>query len=255
MSPLTIPGVSLMSEQPTLQEQAAFFDEWNKKHRNVAFDAVEPESKARGERVLRILSALPVKRPLILEIGCGTGWLTERLLSFGPTTAIDLSPRAIEIAKRRGLDVTLITGDFFKHEFPERCFDIVVCLETVAYVSDQRLFIEKLASSIKYGGYFILTSVNKFVYDRRSDIGPPKAGQIRKWIGRRALRKLLKPMFRVLQMTTVLPKGDTGILRVVHSYRVNRFLERVFEREAIIRAQEKLGFGHTVVILAQRRGE
>ena len=195
-----------------------------------------------------------VQRPLILEIGCGTGWLTERLLKFGPTTAIDLSPKAIEMAKHRGLDAQFIVGDFCTHVFPEGCFDVVVCLETVAYVSDQPLFIEKLASSIRYGGYLVLTSVNKFVYDRRSDIGPPKAGQIRKWLSRRALRKLLKPMFRILQVTTVLPKGDKGILRIVYAYRINLMLGRIFSRETIVRMQERLGLGHTVVILAQRRG-
>jgi len=65
--------------------------------------------------------------------------------------------------------------------------------------------------------------------------------------------KLLSPRFRVLHTTTVLPKGDKGILRLVHSYKVNRILELAFSRAIITRAQERLGLGQTRVVLAQRR--
>ena len=54
----------------------------------------------------------------VLEVGCGTGWLTEVLCDLGSVTAIDLSPRAIEIAQARGTDAKMIAGDFFQHDFP-----------------------------------------------------------------------------------------------------------------------------------------
>src|SRR5208283_813990 len=93
-----------MAELPSVQEQIAFNDYWNATHRSGHFEEMDPEVRARGEKIVEVLASLPVRQPSILEAGCGTGWLTEKLVSFGPTTAIDLSPGAIEIAKRRGLD-------------------------------------------------------------------------------------------------------------------------------------------------------
>lgn len=243
-----------MHEHPTLEEQVEFYDRWNAKHRSEAFDQIEPDSRARGEKVLLLLNSLPVQRPMILEVGCGTGWLTERLVVHGPTTAIDLSPQAIEIAKRRGLDAEFIAGDFYEYDFSRAPFNIAVCVETISNVPNQPRLVARLATVLKPGGYLLLTSQNRFVYERRSDIRPPEPGNIRKWLSGRELRKLLDPQFEIVRMTTVLPKGDKGILRLVHSYKVNWLLSRFFSRERIARVEERLGLGHTLVVLARRRG-
>ena len=206
----------------------------------------------RGERVLQILESLRIRGVSILEVECGTGWLTERLVHFGPTTAIDLSPREIAIAQRRGLSAKFLAGDFYTQDFSTGKFDVVMCLETISHVVDQPGFLDRLADVTRPGGHLIITTQNKFVYERRSDIGPPRPGSIRKWLTGKQLRELLAPRFRVLQSTTVLPKGDKGILRLVRSYKVNRLLELAFSRASIIRTQERLGLGHTRVVLAQR---
>ena len=232
---LSCAGKLLMEDQPTLEQQVEFFDHWNESYRKEGFQEIEAESRARGERVLVILESLRIKEVSILEVGCGTRWLTERLVQFGPTTAIDLSPRAIAIARSRGLDAEFLNGDFYAQEFSPGKFDVVICLETISCVPDQLRFVERLAMVTRPGGYLTITAQNKFVYDRRSDIGPPKPGNIRKWLTGNQLRELLAPRFRVLQSTTVLPKGDKGILRLVHSYKVNRLLEIAFSRASIIR--------------------
>ena len=242
-----------MNQQYTFEQQVEFYDHWNESYRKESFQEIEPESRARGERVLEILESLRIKGVSILEVGCGTGWLTERLVQFGATTAIDLSPQAIAIARSRGLDAEFMAGDFYTQEFSTGKFEVVICLETISCVPDQPRFIGKLATVTRPGGYLIITAQNKFVYERRSDIGPPKPGNIRKWLTGSQLRKLLSPRFRVLRTTTVLPRGDRGILRLLCSYKVNRLLELAFSRASIIRTQERLGLGHTILVLAQRR--
>ena len=244
-----------MSEQPTVEEQIAFHDSWNAAYRSGHFDEIDPEARARGEKIIEILISLPVQHPSILEVGCGTGWLTEKLVKFGPTTAIDLSPRAIELAKRRGLDVEFIAGDFYEHKFESAQFDVAVCNEVISTVPDQPRFITKLASTIKRGAHLILTSPNKFIYNRRLDVGLPKPGNIRKWLSRSELRKLLAPEFRILQMRTLRPKEGKGfILRVAHSYKLNSLFKCFFSQSRIDRFKESLGLGQTWVILARRRG-
>jgi 2-polyprenyl-3-methyl-5-hydroxy-6-metoxy-1,4-benzoquinol methylase len=166
--------------------------------------------------------------------------------------SIDLSSRAIEIAKQRNIDAEFLAADFCKVDLPGRSFDIGIVFDTIGNVADPPAFIEKLAHSIRPCGYLILTCLNKFVYRRRSDIRPPEPGEVRKWLSRRGLFQLLRSRFRVLRSTTLLPAGHRGILRFVNSYKINGILNRVFSGKAVVRAKEMLGLGHCRLILAQR---
>ena len=238
---------------PTVDEQQAYFDSWNVRHRSCDLDHIDNESKARAAAVLRAVEAFRVPRPSILEIGCGTGWLIERLADVGDCTGIDLSKRAIEIARQRGIKATFHVANFHTFSGLQASFDIGICMETISYVADREVFIDRLASMLKPGGLLILTSTNKFIYMRRSDIGPPEPGQIRKWLTRRELLNLLERRFKILKTTTVLPKGDRGILRVTQSYKINGLLNRMFGEAAVTRAKEAVGLGHCRVVLAQKR--
>ena len=69
---------------------------WNKESQRNFWNAsdikhlqtVSQETLRRGNEALTIISSLNLQRPRILEIGCGNGWLAERLLSFGPVTGV-----------------------------------------------------------------------------------------------------------------------------------------------------------------------
>jgi len=87
-----------------------FYDEWNASYRDTNFENIEPESYARGISALEELLDLCVQDERILEVGCGTGWFSEKLCEFGKVDAVDLSPKAIEIAKRRNSQVQYISG-------------------------------------------------------------------------------------------------------------------------------------------------
>ena len=47
-----------MSSDPTIDEQAEFYDLWNKKNRSGQFDEVSDEIRLRAEEVLAYLSSL-----------------------------------------------------------------------------------------------------------------------------------------------------------------------------------------------------
>jgi 2-polyprenyl-3-methyl-5-hydroxy-6-metoxy-1,4-benzoquinol methylase len=238
---------------PSLNEQEQWWNRWNLEYRSGGFGEVGLESAERGKKVLQLCQSLIQRRAEILEVGCGTGWLSEKLLAFGDVTAVDLSQRAIAAAKERIPTARFIAGDFYQLALPVNSFDMGICLETIAYVPDQQAFIIKLASLIRPGGFVILTSVNKFVYERRNDVGPPGPGQIRKWLSRSELKRLMKPHFKLVQFTTVLPTGNGGILRLVNSHKVNALLNHLISPETVRRIKEKLGFGQTHVVVAQKR--
>jgi 2-polyprenyl-3-methyl-5-hydroxy-6-metoxy-1,4-benzoquinol methylase len=241
-----------MQDKPTIEEQTAFYDRWNVEHRAGAFEEIPDGIRDRGVRVLDILRTLDLHAPRILEVGCGTGWLTEKLGAFGKVTAIDLSPSAIAVARTRNIDAELIAGDFYQHGFAASSFDIVVCVETLFYVEDQPRFVERVASLMKPGAHLILTTVNKFVYERSRDVRPVEPGQVRNWLSRRDLRRLLARRFELLSMTTVAPTGDLGILRLVNSYKINAVLLRLFSAENLRSAKERIGLGGGVVVVARK---
>jgi len=76
----------------------------------------------------------------LLDVGCGTGysliWLRERL-SVDEIYGVDLSPRAAEFWRGRGLNtIALASAD--KLPFGENKFDLVTCFDVIYQLDDQR---------------------------------------------------------------------------------------------------------------------
>jgi trans-aconitate methyltransferase len=64
---------------------------------------------ALGQPVLDLLKVRPGER--ILDLGCGDGVLTEKIVALGgEVVGVDSSPDMVEAAKRRGLDARLASG-------------------------------------------------------------------------------------------------------------------------------------------------
>lgn len=241
-----------MNRQPSIVAQAEFYDAWNLECRKCDFDEVSDEIRLRGQKVLDLLSQMPQSDLRILEVGCGTGWLTQKLVDFGQVTAIDLSPAAIEFARERNKKAEFIAGDFFAYEFDDGKYDVVVCVETLFYVEDQDRFMQRMADLTIDGGILAVTNINKFVYERSSDIGPPEPGQIRHWLSRGDALALIGKHFKVESSMTIEPRGDMGIMRIVNSSKLNSLLSLVLSAESIKSLKESLGFGGGVVIVARK---
>lgn len=243
----------LMGAPPTIEEQRVYYDSWNAVNRNCPFDQVNPEIRLRATWVVETLRALGLRRPAILEVGCGTGWATARLAEIGMITALDLSPVAIEMARARVSGVEFIAADFLEHPIEPAAFDVAVSIETLFYVADQRRFVERLARALRPRGYLLLTTINKFVYERSGDVGPAEPGQLRRWLSRTQTRRLLEAEFQLVRIATIEPRGRGGMLRLVNSAKVDRVLGAVHLVGRAKRMKERLGLGGGVVVLARRR--
>ena len=119
-------------------------------------------------------------------------------------------------------------GTFTRRNSPPSKFDVVICLETISHVPDQAGFIERLATVTRPGGYLIITAQNKFVYERRSDIGPPKPGSIRKWLTDKQLRELLAASLPRSPDDDGAPQRRQRDSQVGAFAKVQRFLESPF---------------------------
>lgn len=249
----TVSGPSEMAV-PDQADQRAFWNDWNARYRGASQVAnFEAETIRRRDTVLGWVRQLGLNRPHILDLGCGTGWLTAQLAELGEAMGTDIADGSIQEARKRYPNIPFESGDFSSPDLKLGTFDVVVSLDVLSSVADQRVFVKRVRQVLRPGGYLILTVPNRFVFKRRSDVDPQGEAQIRKWPSRGEVRQLLRDDFVIHTLTTLKPEGHLGILRLVNSYRLNALLSLIVSRTAIERAKERLGFGHAIAVLAQRR--
>ncbi len=97
----------------------------------------------------------------VLEVGCGTGLLLERMARFARSAkGVDLSPGMLEKAKQRGLDAVL--GSATSLPFPDASFDVTCAFKVLAHVPDIALAIREMARVTRSGGTLLIEVYNPF---------------------------------------------------------------------------------------------
>lgn len=239
------------SDPIPLSDQTRFWNDWNARHREVI---VGPISQRQAAIMEAWIAALGRRDLAIVDVGCGSGWLCERLLSFGTVTGVDLAGEVIERARQRVPDATFIAGDFMGMALPNGAADVIVTLEVLSHMADQPAFMAKLAGMLKPGGLLMIATQNRFVLERNADVAPRNPGQIRQWVNHRELRRLLEPQFEIVELTSLFPNwGHEGILRIVNSPKLNALASKFVSQARIDEIKERFYLGHTLMALARRR--
>ncbi len=239
---------------PNLRAQRAYYDtRW----RWPSTEFANPLQLERAIAVLQGVRQIRQRQPRILDAGCGTGWLTGMLACFGETTGIDLSPIGIRAARKRFPAVPFHVGDLMSVELPEESFDIVVSVQVIDHMQDQAAFVNRLWRWTKPGGYLILITTNAnnmrhwnpaALQDFSNGLQP-----IENWLTPRSLRRLLKQRFKVQHLTTLLPGyGRRGTYRLLHSFKLDRLLQRVGLQNAYNRLLLRMGCGLVIYAMARR---
>ena len=243
-------GRGIMGQQtPSLPEQQHYWDQRWERGRG---QYPHQWARRRGDAILKLVRGVSPSRPRILDLGCGTGWLTEELASLGEAVGIELSEPTVELARQQYPHAKFMAGDVLEMPLPVASFDVVVSQEVIAHVSDQVAYIDVAARALAPAGYLVLTTANKFVNDRI--VWPPSPpGHIEHWLSARALARLLRPRFKVLSSTTIEPLGHGGILRVINSHKLSRLITRLVDAETLAAWKGRAGFGWTRIVLARKR--
>jgi ubiquinone/menaquinone biosynthesis C-methylase UbiE len=134
----------------------------------------------------------------VLEAGCGTGLILERVSRFaGEAWGFDLSPGMLAKARERSLQV--IQASVTHVPFPDDHFDVVYSFKVLAHVAPIREALAELARVTKPGGYMLLEFYNT---------------ESLRWLVKR-----LKPPTRISARTTdheVFTRYDS--IRTINSY-------------------------------------
>ena len=240
-----------ITSKTPIENQRRFWNSWNLEHR--ANNRKLPQVNVRQAQTVKAwLDAIGHRDLDILEVGCGSGWLSEQLVEYGKVTGADLANEVLPPAGKSPGGVTYLAGNFFELGFSASAFDVVVSLEMLAHVDDQPGFIAKIADILRPGGHLMLATQNGFTLSRWTEVAPQASGQIRKWVDARQLRALLRPRFRVRALTSMVPVGDRGLLRLTNAYKLNRALSLVMSQGQIESLKERLLLGHTLMVLARK---
>lgn len=104
-----------------------------------------------GEPLLELLQLVPGEK--ILDLGCGDGALTEKLVAAGGLVlGMDASYAQVQAARQRGLNAEVCRAEDLP--FVEE-FDAIFSNATLHWVKDQATALAKIYRSLKPGGRFV----------------------------------------------------------------------------------------------------
>jgi len=212
---------------------------------------VDPVAARRGDTVLRWLRDLRLPDPRILEVGCASGWLSDPLSHLGRLTAMDIADEVVARAHERYPHIDFRGGDFLTMPIETGAYDVAVAVDVLSCISDPEGAVRRFAEVLKPGGWLLAVTPNRVVFERREDLDPRGMVPYRRWLTRGELRRLLAPAFRIRRITSVVPVGHRGVLRLVNSYKLDALLRPLLGKR-LDGLKEGLGFGMSWVVAARR---
>ena len=147
-------GLEWLDPMPTPEEIGRYYD-WAYREGIYA-----PYAEAGEIRRLIAEHRLDVIRPLAragrwLDVGCATGHFVEAAGRAGMTAeGLDVSPGAVDIARRRGLVAHLARVEEFAPTAP---YDTITAFDVIEHLLDPRAFLDRLRGWLAPGGTLALT--------------------------------------------------------------------------------------------------
>ena len=97
----------------------------------------------------------------ILELGCGTGRHTKRLVGQGNIVmGIDLSEGMLSQAKKKLPNIDFIHADFLNYQFENNSFDKILVSLVLEHITDLDLFFQKVHSILKPYGEILISELH-----------------------------------------------------------------------------------------------
>jgi ubiquinone/menaquinone biosynthesis C-methylase UbiE len=140
------------------QKEIAFFDAHAAAD---AYDVFTPEASARLLDAFVALSGLaPGAR--VADLGCGSGAFTHLLARRGyACVGLDISPKLVELGRRKYPDVEFIEGDVEHLPFPDASLDGILLSAIVHHLPDPSRCAAEVFRVLRPGGRFVAFDPNR----------------------------------------------------------------------------------------------
>lgn len=116
-----------------------------------------------AERLADRIAALPLPpRARVLEVGCGTGFLTAALRPLLPDASLvvsDLSPAMVAACRAGQPDALYLTMDGERPCFADAAFDLVCCSLVVQWFDDLDASLGRLCRLLRPGGHLAFSTL------------------------------------------------------------------------------------------------
>ena len=158
---------------------AGAYDSWHRRHSTAP--EIDPRALSFFDWVLDL--AEPRARPRLLDVACGAGAFLCRAADRGfEVVGIDVSPTAIELARRRLPEAELHVGDAEQLPFSDSSFDLVTCLGSLEHFPSPERGAAEIARVMRADGQALVFVPNLFFlghvwFGLRRGTQPSEGGQ------------------------------------------------------------------------------
>lgn len=107
--------------------------------------------------LLKEFTGLRKKSLKILDVGCGTGMMMKELSENSEIWGLDNDPLALKFCQKRGF-TNFKNGDLEKKlPFKDKSFEIVLCLDVLEHLRDEKLPVKEFFRILKPKGFLVVT--------------------------------------------------------------------------------------------------
>jgi ubiquinone/menaquinone biosynthesis C-methylase UbiE len=109
-----------------------------------------------------ILELIPEKKGTILDVACGQGATTRRLLKHycpSAVTAINISKQQLELGRKNAPGCHFVLMDATDLQFSDNCFDNIICVEAMFHFWTRKKFLTNAHRVLKPGGRLVISDI------------------------------------------------------------------------------------------------